>query len=290
MSLRSTRPSARPTHLTAAALRRAPLLAVLVLCLALTGAPPATAAPEPAPKAGARKAAAVQAAAAPAALPAVAAYFAGSSPAELTAALQAAAPDLSPVVLERAVAAAACAVAGGVEVTRPLLTVIDYSLPSTKPRLWVFDLARRELLHRELVAHGMGSGDNYARAFSNVEGSKQTSLGLFLTADTYYGKNGYSMRLHGLEKGINHLALPRTIVMHGAPYVSQDFARRVGRLGRSWGCPALREEIARQVIDEVKEGTLLFADHPQGGWLDGSSYLAGSCGGGPAVRTAAHTR
>lgn len=286
MSPSSTRPSARPSRLAAAVLRRTPLLAVLALCLALTGAPPAAAGPEPAPEAAASANATVKAAAAAA----PAAHFGAGAQADVIAQLQAAAPDLSPEVLERAVAAAACAVAGGVEVTRPLLTVIDYSLPSTTPRLWVFDVARRELLHRELVAHGMGSGGNYARAFSNVEGSKQTSLGLFLTADTYYGKNGYSMRLHGLEKDINHLALPRTIVVHGAPYVSEDFVRRVGRLGRSWGCPALREEIARQVIDEVKEGTLLFADHPQGSWLDGSSYLAGSCGGGPAVRTASHTR
>lgn len=208
---------------------------------------------------------------------------------DLAEALQAAAPALAPKVLHRALASARCALADGVAVDRPLLSVIDYSLPSTEPRMWVFDLEARRLLHREIVAHGVGSGDDYARVFSNTPDSRQTSLGLFLTAETYYGKNGYSMRLDGLEKDINHLARPRTIVVHGAPYVSEDFARRVGRLGRSWGCPALRPEVARELIDTVKDGTLLFADHPNGDWLDASPYLtacASDAGSTPATTTA----
>jgi len=215
------------------------------------------------------------------------AHLAGESRQELVAALHRSAPKLSPAVLERAVDAAACAVSQGVTLERPLLSVIDYSLPSTKPRLWVFDLARRQLLYREIVAHGVGSGDNYARTFSNTPESRQSSLGLFRTADTYYGKNGYSLRLEGLEPGINDLAYERTIVIHGADYVSTEFAARHGRLGRSWGCPALRREVARSVIDTVKEGTLLFIDHPQGGWLDGSTYLRACTPGPQPVRTAA---
>ena len=284
----SSRPSRPSSSALAVLVRRAALFPVLALCLTLTGAPPAAASPEAGPEASRPDAPSVAPAPAAQLAPALAAYYGGNAEGDLLAALEAAAPDLSPTVLARAVGAAGCAVAQGVEVERPLLTVIDYSLPSTKPRLWVFDLARRELLHRELVAHGKGSGDNYARAFSNVEGSLQSSLGLFRTAGSYYGKNGYSMRLEGLEEGINHLALPRTIVVHGAPYVSEEFAARWGRLGRSWGCPALRQEVAREVIDAVKEGSLLFIDHPRDGGLDGSAYLGGSCAGAAApVKTAA---
>ena len=121
-----------------------------------------------------------------------------------------------------------------------LLTVIDYSRASTQPRLWVLDLEREQLLFEELVAHGQGSGENFATRFSNADGSHQTSLGLFRTADTYVGGNGYSLRLDGLEAGFNDRARERAIVMHGAPYVSDNNVRTVGRLGRSHGCPALR--------------------------------------------------
>ena len=144
-------------------------------------------------------------------------------------------------------------------VPRPdLLTIIDYSLPSTEPRLWVVDRSRRRVLFHELVAHGRGSGDNYATRFSNRDGSLQSSLGLFLTEGTYVGRNGYSLRLEGLEPGINDRARDRTLVMHGAPYVSAEFARRHGRLGRSWGCPALDPAIAGPVIDLIRGGSLLF--------------------------------
>lgn len=247
-----------------AAPRRTPLmtalafLACLLTACLLLAAPAAHAAPAPPASLGA------------AGQP----FFAASAEGDdLAADLQAAAPNLAPTVLNRALASARCALASGVAVDRPLLSVIDYSLPSTEERMWVFDLEERSLLYREIVSHGVGSGDNYARVFSNTPESRQTSLGLFLTAETYYGKNGYSMRLDGLEKDINHLARPRTIVVHGAPYVSRDFVRRVGRLGRSWGCPALRQKVARELIDTVKDGTLLFADHPEGDWLDASPYL-----------------
>ena len=192
-------------------------------------------------------------------------------------------PGLDPKVLALALTAAETAVAR-LEVAKPeLLTVIDYSLPSSDPRMWVLDRASGKVLWHELVAHGKGTGENYAKAFSNREGSRQSSLGLFLTEETYQGGNGYSLRLRGLEKGINHEARSRSIVMHGAPYVSQEFVRAHGRLGRSWGCPALRPEVHRQVIDKIKGGSLLFIYYPDSGWMDSSAFLGGRAG---AVTTA----
>jgi L,D-transpeptidase-like protein len=180
---------------------------------------------------------------------------------------------LNASVFAMAMDAASCAIRSGGIGQPQTLSVIDYSRPSTQPRLWVFELPSRRLLYRELVAHGEGSGENLATAFSNDPDSHRSSLGLFLTGDTYVGKNGYSMRLDGLEDGINDRARERAIVMHGASYVSDDFARIHGRLGRSWGCPALREGVARDVIDRVKGGGLLFVYYPDPAWLESSKYL-----------------
>jgi hypothetical protein len=180
-------------------------------------------------------------------------------------------------VFQLALEAAACAVRSGSIEALTTLTVIDYSRPSTEKRLWVFDLRTRELLFEELVAHGSGTGDNLARTFSNDAESHQSSLGLFRTEDTYVGKNGYSLRLRGLDAGFNDHAYDRAIVMHGAPYVSDAVARAQGRLGRSWGCPALREGIAHEVIDTVKGNGLVFAYYPDAAWLAASKYL-GECG------------
>jgi len=165
-----------------------------------------------------------------------------------------------------------CATAHGMSPSQRL-AVIDYSKPSTEPRLWVFDLQQRKLLYRELVAHGRNSGDNYAHAFSNTEGSLQSSLGLFRTLDTYNGNNGYSLRMDGLEAGFNDKALDRAIVMHGAPYVNADLAHKQGRVGRSWGCPAVRSGIARQMIDTLKGGQFVFSYYPDPHWLAASRYL-----------------
>lgn len=206
----------------------------------------------------------------------------------LFTALRRQAPRLDPEVLGRALDAMRCAVAAGEAERDEILTVIDYSLPSTKKRLWVFDVAQRKLLFRELVAHGKNTGGNMATRFSNVTGSLQTSLGLFRTAETYYGKNGYSLRLHGLEQGVNHLALPRTIVMHGAWYVSEKLARKQGRIGRSWGCPAVREAVARPLIDTIKNGSLIFAYYPDDQWLASSRFLD-ACSLRTPARTVAAT-
>ena len=182
---------------------------------------------------------------------------------------------LDRTVLRLALNAAICARDAGAVVNDRLLTVIDYSKASTTPRLWVLDLEQPRVLFEELVAHGQGSGDNYATRFSNAEGSHQTSLGLFRTADTYVGSNGYSLRLDGLEPGVNDRARDRAIVVHGAPYVSDASVKALGRLGRSHGCPALRQAIARTVIDTIKQGSLVFAYYPNQQWLKGSRFLNG---------------
>lgn len=170
------------------------------------------------------------------------------------------AEGLKPGVLARALAARARARKQGMG-GKDILTVIDYALPSTRKRLWVVDLARGEILFYEMVAHGKGSGANRARTFSNRPGSMASSPGLYLTLGTYEGKHGYSLKLRGLDQGVNHNAEQRAIVIHGAWYVSEAFAQKYGRLGRSWGCPALDKRVARQVIDTIKDGTLLFIHH-----------------------------
>lgn len=202
----------------------------------------------------------------------------------LAAELVAAAPHADPKVLTLAARAAECARRQGVLDGFRHLAVIDYSLPSTQPRLWVFDLTRNRLLFQELVAHGRNTGERLAQRFSNVEGSRMSSIGLFQTAETYYGSNGYSLRLRGLDPGFNDNALSRAIVMHGAPYVSQAIAERLGRLGRSWGCPAVRPEVARTVIDTLKGGALLFAYYPDRQWLERSPYFQCDEAAAPAGR------
>ena len=178
-------------------------------------------------------------------------------------------------VFDLALRAASCAVRTGAVNAPHTLTVIDYSRPSSQERLWVFDLKSGELLYEELVAHGQGTGADIARKFSNTNESHQTSLGLFVTDSTYVGKNGYSLRLDGLDKGFNDRARERAIVMHGAPYVSEAFVKANGRLGRSWGCPAVSDAVARKLIDRVKGGGLVFAYYPDAEWLKSSKYLGG---------------
>lgn len=185
------------------------------------------------------------------------------------------APAANRDAITLAVSAMRCAQNSGLGVGATRLAFIDYSRPSTQPRLWVFDIARGELLYEEVVAHGRGSGENLARVFSNVSGSHASSLGLFLTRNTYHGRNGYSLRMEGLEPGVNDAAMARAIVMHGAPYVSAEFAKANGRLGRSWGCPAVSNDVARPMIDRVKEGGLVFAYYPDADWLKTSKYLNG---------------
>jgi hypothetical protein len=182
------------------------------------------------------------------------------------------APGLNQQALRHALAAMQCAVNHGADPAHRL-AVIDYSRPSTERRLWIFDLQRKRLLLRDFVAHGRQSGENFAQTFSNRLGSNQTSLGLFRTAESYRGKHGYSLRMDGLEPGLNDLARERAIVIHGAAYVSPSLVQSQGRIGRSLGCPAVRPEVARMVVDQLKGGQFLFAWHSNQRWLQGSAYL-----------------
>ncbi len=190
----------------------------------------------------------------------------------LTAAAGAAFPDLAPGVLEAALISYQCATREGYGKGRTL-TIIDYELPSSVRRLWVIDMRRGKLLYHEFVAHGTGTGEDLAQTFSNVPDSHTSSLGLFATAETYTGKNGLSLRLDGLEPGFNDAAREREIVLHGAEYVSEAHIEEFGRLGRSWGCPALRPEIAEELITRIDGGTLLFSWYPDPLWLDYSRFL-----------------
>lgn len=144
-----------------------------------------------------------------------------------------------------------------------LLTVIDFSKPSREPRLWVIDLEADSVLARELVAHGNKSGGDLATSFSNRVGSNQSSLGTYLTGATYMGKHGLSLRLHGLDAGLNDAAYQRAVVVHGAAYVSPSVIPQLGRLGRSQGCPALTQESAPRIINLIKDGSVIYAWHPQ---------------------------
>jgi hypothetical protein len=201
----------------------------------------------------------------------------------LEAALVKAAPNANAKVIALAVRASQCSLAQGAAPVQRL-AVIDYSLPSTEQRLWVFDLKQRKLLFHELVAHGRNSGENMAVKFSNQNESFATSLGLYRTQSSYVGQNGYSLRMEGLEPGFNDNAFDRAIVIHGAPYVSPVLARANGRIGRSLGCPAVRPAIAHKLIDSMKDGQLLFSYYPDQRWLKKSSYI--NCGSGTVASTA----
>jgi hypothetical protein len=154
-----------------------------------------------------------------------------------------------------------------------IITIIDYSQPSTSERLFVIDLVNKKLLYNTLVAHGKNSGENYAKNFSNESESLKSCLGFFITRETYYGDNGYSLLLDGLEPGINDEARERSIVIHGASYVSQSYLKEYGRLGRSWGCPALPENISKEIIDLISDGTCLFVFGDDPDYLNKSVFF-----------------
>lgn len=175
-------------------------------------------------------------------------------------------------VLRKGLEAVACAEEKG-NPPAQRLGVIDFRQPSTERRLWVLDLATGELLFHEHVAHGRGSGEALASKFSNVSESYTSSLGLFETLEPYTGANGYSLRLKGLEPGINDRAYERAIVMHGADYVSEGFIKTSGRLGRSFGCPAVRAEIAEPLIDTLRGHQYLYAYAESASWPGTPSAL-----------------
>ena len=153
---------------------------------------------------------------------------------------------------------------------KDIITFIDFSKASSDERIYVIDIQNKVLLYKTYVSHGKNSGGNYATSFSNQEGSFKSSLGFFLTTDTYQGKNGYSLKLDGLEENINDNAEKRYIVMHGAKYSNPSTIKYSGRLGRSLGCPALPQSISNEIIDVIKGGSVLFI------YADNSDYLSKS--------------
>lgn len=189
--------------------------------------------------------------------------------------IQAQATNIDPKVLRLSLLAYMKARQQGHD-NKQLLTVIDYSKPSTERRLWIFDLKRGKTLFNTWVSHGKNSGGVQATSFSNTHGSLKSSIGVFTTEYVpYVGSNGYSLRMRGLEPGVNDNAYSRDIVFHGAWYVNPATIRKYGQVGRSWGCPAVDENKARSIIDTIKANTLVFAYYPDKNWLSKSRYLAG---------------
>ncbi len=160
------------------------------------------------------------------------------------------------------------------QIAKAILSIADMSKPSGEKRLYIIDMDKHQLLKHTYVAHGRNSGDVMATHFSNQPSSLQSSLGFYVTAGTYEGNNGYSLRLIGQEKGFNDNALNRAVVMHGAAYVNDQMARSTGRVGRSWGCPAVPLSEHKQIIDLVKNGSCLFVFAPEKNYL-ANSKLAG---------------
>lgn len=161
----------------------------------------------------------------------------------------------------------------GVILNDNIISIIDFSLPSTEKRLYVVDLKNYQVLYRTYVAHGRNSGTVIANSFSNNPSSYKSSLGFYKTLETYNGKHGYSLKLEGLEKGINDHAYRRAIVMHGADYVNPAFIPRQGYIGRSQGCPAVMTREATPIINTIKDGTCLFIYSPSTSYQHQSSIL-----------------
>ncbi len=154
-----------------------------------------------------------------------------------------------------------------------IISICDLDLSSTEKRLWIIDLDKKKVLFNTYVAHGQGSGDEYATAFSNNTNSHQTSLGFYVTGDTYEGEHGTSLRLNGMDEGFNDAAFDRGIVVHGADYVSDKFINSQDRLGRSWGCPAVPSKLSLPIINTIKDGTCLFIYHTDSRYLHASYWV-----------------
>lgn len=182
------------------------------------------------------------------------------------------APNLDPKVLNLALTAYKKAKQDGLT-EKDILTIVDYSLPSSEKRMWVINMQDSSVLHNTYVAHGIGSGDKYARKFSNQPGSHMSSLGVFVTGDTYRGHYGISLNLHGLDGKFNSNAHSRRIVVHAAPYVDENIVKKIGRIGRSFGCLSLNKKVADKIMHIIKDGSLVFCYYPDKKWLNESEML-----------------
>jgi hypothetical protein len=159
-------------------------------------------------------------------------------------------------------------------IQKNVLTLIDFSLSSNTKRLWVIDLTTNTILYNSLVAHGRNTGEEFANSFSNSAESFKSSLGFYATGEIYNGKHGMSLKLDGLEKGINDNARARGVVMHAADYVSDSFVKNHKRLGRSQGCPAIPGELTKEIVTTIKNKSCLFIYHPSRNGKSGSKSVA----------------
>jgi hypothetical protein len=210
-------------------------------------------------------------------LPAPAPAPAGSelnSTTELYTSLHLEAAGMNPEALDLAIKGFNKLVDGGKLNNIQKITIIDFSQPSTNKRLYVIDLDKKQVLFQSLVAHGRGTGTLWAQSFSNQAESFKSSPGFYITAETYLGENGYSLRLDGVEDGINDNARNRSIVMHGAPYASASTINALGFLGRSQGCPALPQSLYKPIINTIKSGTCLFIYTPDQSYIQHSELLS----------------
>lgn len=156
---------------------------------------------------------------------------------------------------------------------RNIISICDFNLPSTENRLWVIDLDHKKVLFNTHVAHGQGSGENYAHSFSNNNNSHQSSLGFYVTGDIYDGEHGTSLRLFGMDEGFNDAAYDRGIVIHAAEYVCDKYVCQNHRLGRSWGCPAVDPQLSTPIINTIKDKTCLFIYYPESKYLQTAYWL-----------------
>lgn len=188
-------------------------------------------------------------------------------------AISAKAPNLNQKVLKLSLIAYQNARKKGL-IDQDILTIVDYSKPSTEKRLWVVDLKNEKVLINTHVAHGKNSGELQATSFSNEVNSLKSSFGVFIANETYTGGKGYSLRLNGLEPGINDNVYKRKVIFHGAAYVSEALAKTAKGMGRSWGCMAVSFQMIKPLIETIKNRTLVFAYYPDQKWLKNSKYLA----------------
>lgn len=186
--------------------------------------------------------------------------------------LQQQAPELNTAVINKVLTTLKCASEYNVAHNN-ILTIIDYSLPSSEKRLWVFDLQDQKLLFHTYVSHGIKSGSLVTNFFSNKYNSRATSIGVYTTEKAYYGREGLSLRLAGLDRGFNDNASGRSIVMHGGWYVDENFIKKYGRPGRSWGCPALPLNLSSSIINTIKDKSFFVAYYPSDSWFAKSKFL-----------------
>ncbi len=163
--------------------------------------------------------------------------------------------------------------AGKLSLDKQILTVCDFALPSSFNRMWIIDLIARKVIFNTYVAHGQGSGEDCELSFSNKSSTHKSSLGFYVTKDTYDGEHGTSLHLEGMDDGFNDAAYERGIVVHGADYVSEQFVNSKERLGRSWGCPAVPSKLSLPIINTIKDGTCLFIYYPETKYLNTAYWL-----------------